>query len=89
MPVAPSDRTYPLARAIAAILVPLLLLAFVILYFSPESSGERFAWAIRPNMSNLYIGAGYLGGGFLLLWVALGRPWHRVQHGLTYLMGRR
>jgi hypothetical protein len=81
MPVTPSDRTYPLTRAVAALVVPVLLLAFVILYLNPDSSGERFAWAIRPHMSNLYIGAGYLGGGLLLFWVAVGRPWHRVQHG--------
>ena len=81
MPDVPSDRTYPLTRLVGGLVVPVLLLAFVILYLNPDSSGERFAWEIKPHMSNLYIGAGYLGGAFLLFWVAWGRPWHRVQHG--------
>lgn len=81
MSAVPTDRTYPLTRIVAALLVPALLLVFVNLYFYPDLSGERFAWEIKPNMSNLYIGAGYLGGAFLLFWVAIGQPWHRVQHG--------
>lgn len=70
-----------MTRLVAALVVPVLVLAFVILYFNPNLSGERFAWEIKPNMSNLYIGSGYLGGAILLLWVALGQPWHRVRHG--------
>lgn len=75
------NRTYPLTRIVCAIVFPVLVLAFLILYFFPEQSGERFAWLIQPNMSALFIGAGYLGGGLLLLQAALGRPWSRVQHG--------
>lgn len=77
----PSNRTHLSIRLIAAAVLPFLLLAFVILYLSPDSSGDRFAWGIQPHMTALYIGAGYLGGGFLLFWVAMGQPWHRVQHG--------
>jgi hypothetical protein len=81
MSAAPSDRTYPLTRLVAALVVPVLLLAFVILYLNPDSSAERFAWQIKPHMTDLYMGAGYLGGALLLFWVAVGAPWHRVQHG--------
>ena len=77
----PTNRTYPLTRTVSAVVFPVLLLAFLILYFFPEDSGERFAWLIRPNMSAVFIGAGYLGGGLLLLQAALGKPWSRVQHG--------
>lgn len=85
MPTTPSDRTYPLTRLVAGLVVPVLVLAFIILYFFPEQSGERFAWLIRPNMSALYIGAGYLGGAYLLLQAARGRPWHTVQAGFPVI----
>ncbi|HUF37523.1 MAG TPA: hypothetical protein VMN57_03280 [Anaerolineales bacterium] len=81
MNTTPSNRTYPLTRLVAAVVVPLLLLAFIILYLFPDQSGERFAWAVTPHMTALYIGAGYLGGAVQLAAVALGRPWHRVSHG--------
>jgi len=61
--------------------VPFLWLAFLILYFFPDSSGERFAWAIKPRMTALYMGAGYLGGSWLFLNTIFGKRWHRVQGG--------
>lgn len=76
-----SDRTFPLTRIIAAVIVPVLVLAFVILYFFPNQSGVRFAWAIKPHMMAMFIGAGYLGGAYLFFQVALGSPWHRTAPG--------
>jgi hypothetical protein len=76
-----TDRIYPLTRIVAAIVVPILVFAFVILYLYPDQSGERFAWAINPPMMAMFIGAGYLGGAYLFLRVALGAPWHRVAPG--------
>jgi hypothetical protein len=61
--------------------VPFLVLAFVILYFFPDQSGERFAWAIKPHMTAMFIGAGYIGGAYLFVRTALGGPWHRVAPG--------
>lgn len=76
-----SNRTYPLTRLVAGAVVPVLLLAFIILYVFPDRSGENFAWAVTPHMTALYIGAGYLGGAVQLAATALGLPWHRVKHG--------
>ena len=56
------DRIFLSTRIISAIVIPFLLLAFLILYFFPQLSGERFAWQIQPNLMALYIGSGYLGG---------------------------
>jgi hypothetical protein len=77
----PADRIYPLTRIVAALVVPVLVLAFLILYCFPNQSGERFAWAIKPPMMAMFIGSGYLGGAYLFLRVALGGPWHRVAPG--------
>lgn len=72
---------HPFTRLVAAAVIPFLLLAFLILYFFPETSAERFAWNIRPEIMGLYIGAGYLGGSYLFLRTAMGGRWSRVAVG--------
>jgi hypothetical protein len=74
----PTDKTDAFARIVAAIIVPILLLAFVILYFVTDQSGQRFAWSIAPHMTAAFMGAGYLGGSYVFLRMALGAPWHSV-----------
>lgn len=75
------DRIQPVTRVIAATVVPFLWLAFLILFFFPDSSGERFAWAIKPHMTAMYMGAGYLGGSWLFLNAIFGKRWHRIAGG--------
>ena len=73
------DNILPLTRLIAAIVVPFLVLAFGILFFLPDRTGQLFAWAIKPHMTSMYIGAAYLGGAWTLSQAAIGRHWHRVS----------
>ena len=75
------DRIFRSTRVVAALVVPVLLLAFLILYFFPQTSGQRFAWEIKPDMTAVYMGAGYLGGAWLFFNVIIGRRWHRVAAG--------
>jgi hypothetical protein len=75
------DRIFPFTRIVAAIVVPFLVLAFLILYFFPQLSGQRFAWSIQPNMTAMFMGAGYIGGAWLFINVVFGRRWHRVAPG--------
>lgn len=75
------DRIFRSTRWVAAAVVPILLLAWVILYLFPGETGTRFAWEIKPSLTAMYMGAGYLGGGYLFLHAALGRRWHRVAAG--------
>jgi hypothetical protein len=75
------DRTLPFTQIVAAVVVPFLVLAFVILYFFPQRTGQHFAWPIQPNMTAMFMGAGYIGGAWLFVNAILGRPWHRVAPG--------
>jgi hypothetical protein len=75
------DRILPFTRWVAIIVVPFLWLAFLILYFYPDTTAERFAWAIKPHMTAMYMGAGYLGGSWLFLNAIFGKRWHRIQGG--------
>lgn len=75
------DRILPITRIVAAIVIPFLWLAFLILFFLPDTTGERFAWLIKPHMTSLYIGAGYLGGSWLFVNILIQKRWHRVKGG--------
>jgi hypothetical protein len=74
-----NDHIFPLTRIIAATIVPFLLLAFYILYLNPETSGERFAWEIKPAMMDIFMGAGYMAGAYFFLNVVFSRTWHRIK----------
>ena len=80
-PLIKSDRILPITRWVAAFVVPFLLAAFIILYLIPSQSGRWFAWDVNPNMTDMFMGAGYLGGAYLFLNVIFGRRWHRVSPG--------
>lgn len=75
------DRILLITRIAAALIIPFLVLAFLVLYFVPDQSGERFAWRIDPPVMAAYVGAGYIGGAYLFVHVLFGRSWHRVAAG--------
>src|SRR5690349_24760661 len=79
MNIQKDDRIFPSTRILAGIVTPILLAAFQILYFAPETSGERFAWEIQPAMMAAFMGAGYLTGAYFFLNVILGKEWHRIR----------
>ncbi len=67
---------------LAALLVPVLVVAFGMLYLFPESAGaDHFAWPITPQMSSMMLGATYLGGAYFFLVVLLSRQWRHVWLG--------
>jgi hypothetical protein len=67
---------------LSALLVPVLVVAFAMLYLSPESVGaDYFAWPVRPLMSSMMLGATYLGGAYFFMVVLLSRRWRHVRLG--------
>jgi hypothetical protein len=79
MNIQKDDRIFPSTRILAGIVTPILLAAFQILYFAPETSGERFAWEIQPAMMAAFMGAGYLAGTYFFLNIVFARQWHYVS----------
>jgi len=69
-------------RWIAAIVIPILAAAFIILYITPDSSGDYFAWPIKPRMSAMMLGATYFTGVIYFAVVFRARSWHQVRLGL-------
>jgi hypothetical protein len=78
-----SIRVQPMILALAALLIPVLVVAFVLLYVLPQEVGEEtFAWPLRPRMSSMMLGATYMGGAYFFLVVVLSRQWRHVWLGL-------
>jgi hypothetical protein len=79
--MAGDDRVLPETRALGAFIVPFLLVAFPLLYFFPDDTGNWWAWEIRPSMTALIMGAGYIAGAYFFVQVARATRWHRVHLG--------
>jgi hypothetical protein len=68
-------------RVLAAVIVPILIAAFVMLFLFPNDTGRLFAWPIKPPMSAMMLGATYLGGAYFFAMVLKTRQWHSVKLG--------
>src|SRR5438874_6263602 len=75
------DRVLPETRWLAACIVPFLLVAFAMLYLFPDRTDTLFAWTIRPRMTPLIMGAGYIAGGYFFVQALFARRWHTVHLG--------
>ena len=75
------DRVLKGTRVLGAVIVPFLLVAFSLLYFFPGDTAHWFAWAIKPRMTPLIMGAGYIAGGYFFVRVVTASRWHRVHLG--------
>lgn len=76
-----SQQLLPITRVLAAIIVPILLAAFIMLYLLPNDTGRLFAWPISPPMSAMMLGATYLGGAYFFTRVVFAKEWREVQLG--------
>jgi len=81
MGIPQDDRTLPFTRIIAAIIILVLLAAFISLYIFPTHTDIDFAWTILPPTTALLIGAGYTAGAYFFARLLIDRQWHRVQVG--------
>jgi hypothetical protein len=75
------DRVLIATRVLAAIIVPVLVAAFILLYLFSNDTGRLFAWPIKPPMSAMMLGATYLGGAYFFTRVVFTKRWHTVQLG--------
>lgn len=75
------DRVFPEIRAVAAFIVAVLIVAFVILYFLPSQTGDFFAWPIKPNMTPMLMGAGYISGAWFFVRGIFAPRWHWFGNG--------
>jgi hypothetical protein len=87
------DRIFPETRWIGAFIVLVLVVAATILYLMPDRTKDFFAWEIKPTMTPLLMGAGYLSGAWFFIRAFFSPKWHRVGWGFlaitafTWFMG--
>jgi hypothetical protein len=74
----PDDRILGITRVVAALIIPFLVAAFVILYLLPDATDRLFAWTIMPQMSALLMGAGYASGIYFFSRVLRAPRWHWI-----------
>ena len=72
------DRILGSTRVVAALIIPFLVAAFVILYLLPDATDRLFAWTIMPRMSALLMGAGYASGVYFFTRVLRAPRWHWI-----------
>ena len=73
-----TDRVLPITRLVGAIIAPILLAAFGILYGFPGRTEQLFAWTISPELTPIFMGAGYGTGVYFFYRVVTVEEWHRV-----------
>ena len=79
--IARDDRILVLTRAVALVVIAILMTAWVVLFVWPEQTDRRFAWTIEPTMTPMLMGAGYGSAAYYYGRVLLGRRWHLVSLG--------
>jgi hypothetical protein len=79
--VSEDDRLLPATRALALVIVPVLVAAFTVLFGFPGRTQKLWAWTIAPDLAALIMGGAYLAGAwFFTRGLFVGR-WHRVAIG--------
>jgi hypothetical protein len=81
VPPPKDDRILPFTRAVAAVVIAILVLAFVVLSVLPGDTDHRFAWTIHPSMTAMVMVAGYGSALYFFVRVLAERRWHRVALG--------
>ena len=77
-----NDHILPETRWVAALVIPFLVVAFVILYFFPHRTAVLFAWEIKAPMTAMMLGSAYAGGIYYFSGLLMTRQWHRIKVGL-------
>lgn len=75
------DRILPATRWLAAVIIPFLIVAFIILFVWPQDTDTLFAWTIKPIMTPMMLAAAYLGGIYFFTRALLAQQWHLVKLG--------
>jgi hypothetical protein len=75
------DRVLRTTRTVAAVIIPFLVLAFVVLDGWPRDTGRLFAWPIKPPLTPMLLGSVYLGGAYFFARAVRAGRWHTIKGG--------
>ena len=81
-PAPRDDVLLPAMRIAAVVVVCVLVPALVILWGLPGRTADLWAWTINPDLTPIFMGAGYGAGAYFFLRVQRARRWHEVSVGV-------
>ena len=81
-PAARDDAVTPAMRVAAVVVVAVLVPALIILWGLPADTDDLWAWTIHPDLTPIFMGAGYGAGAYFFLRVYRARRWHEVSVGV-------
>jgi hypothetical protein len=80
--VQPRDEVLRSTRWASLAIVVILLPAVVVLWGLPGRTADLWAWTIKPDMTAIFMGAGYGAGAYFFTRAALGERWHPAAAGV-------
>ena len=78
----PDDAIHRETRWLSWVVVAVLIPAFVLLWGLPGNTEDFWAWPIKADLSQIFMGAGYGAGAYFFTRAALGKRWHAVSAGV-------
>jgi hypothetical protein len=69
-------------RVLSWVVVAVLVPALVVLWALPGNTEDLWAWPIKADLTQIFMGAGYGAGAYFFTRAALGRRWHAVAAGV-------
>ena len=76
------DRILSESRWLSWLVVAILVPAVVVLWGFPGHTEDFWSWPIEPDMSQIFMGAGYGAGAYFFARAALASRWHTVSAGV-------
>lgn len=77
------DRVLRGTRLLAAVICPILIVAFCVLYPSPTDTKRLFAWTINPTMTPMVLGSAYIGGAYFFFRAWRASAWRTIKVGFV------
>jgi peptidoglycan/LPS O-acetylase OafA/YrhL len=82
MSAARDDRVLPETRWAALVIFIILVPAVVVLWGTPGETADRWAWTIAPDLTPIFLGAGYGAGAYFFWRTFRATRWHPSSAGV-------
>jgi hypothetical protein len=77
-----NDKIFRETRWLCWVVVAVLVPALVVLWGLPGNTEDAWAWPIKADMTQIFMGAGYGAGAYFFTRAALGKQWHGYSAGI-------
>jgi hypothetical protein len=77
-----NDKIFRETRWLCWVVVAVLVPALVVLWGLPGNTEDLWAWPIKADMTQIFMGAGYGAGAYFFTRAALGKQWHVYSAGI-------